>query len=104
VASIAWTISSRAAPVVGQVGGEAALVAESGGQAGLLQHRLQGVVDLDSLAQGLAEGGGADRGHHELLDVHAGVGMGPAVQDVHHGDGKHVRIRATDVAEQRQLR
>ena len=60
------------------------------------------MIHLGALAQCLAEGGSADRGDHELLDVDAGVGMRTAVEDVHHRDGQHVGVRAADVAEERQ--
>ncbi|CDB22339.1 putative uncharacterized protein [Bifidobacterium bifidum CAG:234] len=48
--------------------GEAAFVAEAGVQAFLLQDVLEGVVDLDAGAQGLAVGVEAVRGDHVLLD------------------------------------
>ena len=41
--------------VARQLGGEAALVADAGGEALLLQHRLERVVDLGALLQRLAE-------------------------------------------------
>ena len=85
-----------------EVGREPALVADAGGQAALLDHRLQRVVDLGSPAQRLGEGRRADRGDHELLDVHVVVGVRAAVQDVHHRDRQHVRVRPAEVAEQRQ--
>lgn len=86
-----------------QVRREAALVAEAGGQAALLQHALEGVVDLDAPADGLGEGLRANRGDHELLDVDVGVRVRTAVEDVHHRNGQHVRVRAAQVAEQRQV-
>ena len=46
--------------------------------------------------------GRADRRDHELLDVDVAVGVGAAVEDVHHRHGQQVRGRAADVAEQRQ--
>lgn len=58
------------------------------------------MVDLRTGAQGLGEGGRPDRGDHELLDIHTGVGVGAAVEDVHHRDRQHVAVRAADVAEQ----
>lgn len=61
------------------------------------------MVDLGAPAQGLGEGLRADRGDHELLDVHVGVGVRPAVQDVHHRNGQQVRVRAAQVAEERQV-
>ncbi len=90
-------------PVVRQVGREAALVPEAGRQAALLEHRLQRVVDLRAPLQGLAEGRRADRRHHELLDVDAGVGVGATVEDVHHRHRQQVGVGTADVAEQRQL-
>ena len=90
-------------PVGGEVGGEAALVAEPGGQALLLQHRLERVVDLGALAQRLGEGGGADRRDHELLDVDVGVGVRAAVEDVHHRHRQQVRVGTADVAVERQV-
>ncbi len=84
------------------VGREPALVAEAGGQPLLLQHRLQRVVHLGAPAQRLLEGRRTDRRDHELLDVDAGVGVRAAVEDVHHRHRQDVRVRAADVAEQRQ--
>ncbi len=91
-------------PVVRQGRCEAALVTESGRVAGLLQHALEGVVDLGAVAHGVGEGGRTDRRDHELLDVDVGVGVRATVEDVHHRDGEHVRVGTTEVAEQRQLR
>ncbi len=86
------------------IGGETALVAETGGQPLLLEHRLQRVVHLGAPAQGLLEGRRTDRRDHELLDVDAGVGVCAAVEDVHHRHRQDVRVRTADVAEQRQRR
>ena len=88
--------------VARQVGGEAALVADAGGQALLLQHRLERVVDLGALLERLAERRRADRRDHELLDVDVGVGVGAAVEDVHHRHRQQVGVGPADVAEQRQ--
>ena len=68
-----------------------------------LQDGLERVVDLRAPAQGLAEGLGADRRDHELLDVDVGVGVAAAVEDVHHRHGQDVGVRAADVAEERQV-
>jgi hypothetical protein len=62
------------------------------------------VVDLGAPTQGLAEGSGADRGDHELLDVDIAVGVRATVEDVHHRHGQDVGVRAADVAEERQFR
>ena len=89
-------------PVVLEVGREPSLVAYAGGQAALLDHGLQRVIDLRPPAQRLGEGRRADRGDHELLDVHVVIGVRAAVQDVHHRDGQHVRVRPAEVTEQGQ--
>ena len=47
---------------------------------------------------------GADRDDHELLEVHVVVRVRPAVQDVHHRHGEHVRDRAAEVAVEREAR
>lgn len=82
--------------------GETALVTQPGGQPLVLQHLLQGVVDLRTDAQGLAEGLRADRGDHEFLDIHPGVGVGAAVEDVHHRHRQDVAVGAADVTEELQ--
>ena len=99
----ASAIRSSAARLLLQVGREAALVAEPRGQALLLQHRLEGVVDLGTLLQRLTERRRADRRDHELLDVDVGVGMRAAVEDVHHRHRQQVRVRPAEVAVERQL-
>jgi hypothetical protein len=85
-----------------QIGREAALVAAGGGQAPLLQRGLQRVEDLRAHAQALREGGGAERHDHELLEVHAVVGVGAAVEHVHHRHRQYVRLLAAQVAPQGQ--
>lgn len=87
--------------VAGQLGGEAALVAEPGVQALGLQHRLQRVVGLGTPPHRLGERARADRRDHELLDVDVGVGVRAAVEDVHHRYRQQVRVGAAHVAVQR---
>ena len=60
--SIAFMTNSSASSVDWQVRGETALVADGGVVAGVLQHLLQGVEDLDAVAQALGEGRRARRG------------------------------------------
>ncbi len=48
--------------------------------------------DLGRGPDGLGKGRQAGRRDHELLEVDAVVGMGPAVEDVDQRDGKRVRI------------
>ena len=69
----------------------------------LVQDALEHVVGLGAPAQRLAEAGRADRHDHELLEVHAVVGVDPAVQHVHHRHGQHVGVGAADGAVQRDL-
>ena len=85
-----------------EVGRETALVTHAGGQPALLEHRLERVVGLRAPAHRLGEGRRAYGGDHELLDVHVGVRVRAAVEDVHHRDGQHVRVRAAQVAEELQ--
>jgi hypothetical protein len=66
------------------------------------QHRLERVEGLRAPAQRLGEGLRADRRDHELLDVDRIVGVRAAVDDVHHRHRQQVRVRAAEVAEQRQ--
>src|SRR5450756_666802 len=90
--------------VVLEVRSETALVAQTGSEALGLQHGLERVVDLDAGAQRLAVGARTDRRDHELLDVHVRVRVRTTVEDVHHRDRQDVRVRAADVAEERQVR
>jgi hypothetical protein len=82
--------------------GEAALVADGGGQAAVVQHALEHVVGLGAPAQRLGEAGRAHRHDHELLEVDVVVGVGAAVEHVHHRHRQHVGVGAADVAVQRQ--
>ena len=87
-----------------KVGGKAALVAHAAAQAGLVQHALEGVVDLGAPTQALGKARGAHRHDHELLEVDVVVGMHAAVENVHHGRGQQVSVDAAQVLVQRQAR
>ncbi|MNX46846.1 hypothetical protein D3C86_773940 [compost metagenome] len=91
--------------VVGRVdlGRIAALVADGGVQAAGLEDLLERMEDLRAAAQGLGEGGRADGHDHELLDVDRVVGMGAAVDDVEHRNGKGTGRDAADVAVERHV-
>ena len=67
-----------------------------------MQRRLQMVEHLGAHPQRLGEGARADGHDHELLEVDAVVGVGAAVEHVHHRHGQHVRGLAAEVAPQRQ--
>ena len=83
---------------------EAALVAEAGVQAFLLQDVLQGVVDLNACTQSLAVGVEAVRGDHVLLNVGGEVSVSATVHDVHVRNRQDVAVGAADVAVQRLAR
>ena len=87
-----------------KVGGKAALVAHAAAQAGLVQHALEGVVDLGAPTQALCKARSAHRHDHELLEVNVVVGMHAAVENVHHGRGQQVGVDAAQVLVQRQAR
>ena len=71
-----------------EVGGEPALVADGGLVALLLQNGLEVMEDLAAHADGLGDAAGAHGQDHALLEVEVVVGVGPAVEDVHHRDGE----------------
>ena len=100
--SMASTSSCTASSLEREVGREAALVADGGGQAAVVEHLLEHVVGLGAPPQRLGEAGRADRHDHELLEVDVVVGVGAAVEDVHHRHRQHVGVGAADVAVQRQ--
>ncbi len=81
---------------------EAALVADGGREAFLLQDALQVVEDLGAAAQRLGERLEAERDDHELLHFEAVVGVRAAVDDVHERRRQHARLRAAEVAPERQ--
>ena len=66
------------------IGGEAALVADIGVMASVLQGLLQAVEDLGAHAQALGEGVSAGGQDHEFLDVDGIVSVRAAIDDVHH--------------------
>ena len=88
----------------GQVGGEAALVADIGVVARVLQLLAQGMEDFRAHAQGFREALRAGRQDHELLDVDRIVGMGTAVDDVHHRRRQDAGRDAAQIAVQGQAR
>ncbi len=86
-----------------QVRRKAALVADIGVVAGLLQLALEGVEDLRAAAQRFSEALGADRHDHEFLEIDRIVGMHTAIDDVHHRHRQHARRGAADIAIQRHV-
>jgi hypothetical protein len=81
-----------------EVGCEAALVATRGPQARVVQRLLQRVEDLGPHPQALGERRRARRHDHELLEVDLVVGVGAAVEHVHHRHGQDRRLLPAEVA------
>lgn len=78
-------------------GSETTLVTYSGGEATVMKHFLEVVEYLGAHADTFLEAACADGTDHELLEADGGVGVCTAVDDVHHGNGKHVAVAATDI-------
>ena len=85
-----------------QVGREAALVADIGVVARLLERALERMEGLRAPAHGVGEGRRADRQDHELLEVDRIVGMDAAIDDIHHRRRQDARRRSADIAVERQ--
>ncbi len=88
--------------VGGEVGCEAALVADGRAETAVVQRALQRVEDFCPHAQALREARRAAWHDHELLEVDLVVGVRAAVEHVHHRHGQHPRGLAAEVAPQRQ--
>ncbi len=88
-----------------EVGREAALVADRGRVAARGEALLQRVEDLGADAQALGEAARPGRHDHELLEVDRVVGVGAAVEHVHHRHRQQRRLLAAvelrQVAEER---
>ena len=85
-----------------QVGREAALVADVGVEARLLQQGFERMESLRAPAHRLLQGGRAERHDHEFLEVDGVVGVDPAVDDVHHRHRQNARRGSPDIAIERQ--
>ena len=78
-------------------GSESTFVTDGGGKTAVVEDFLERVEDFRAVADGLAEGRRADGHDHEFLEVDRCVGVGAAVDDVHHRDGKHLGVRTAEV-------
>ena len=86
-----------------QLGRESAFVAHQGDITFGFEHTLKRLVNLGAPAQAFREGFSAERHSHELLEVGGlPASVRAAIQDVHHRDGKHVRVNPTQIAVKRQ--
>ena len=59
--------------------------------------------DFGAPAQGIGKAFGANGHGHELLEVYVVIGMGPAVDDVHHRHWKDIGVHSPEVAVQWHL-
>ena len=84
------------------VRGEAPLVTDGRGKFFILEHLFQSVEGLDAGAEGLVEGVEAQGHHHKLLHVERIVGVGTAIDDVHHRRGQQPGRGAAEIAVERQ--
>ncbi len=84
--------------VVGEVGSEAAFVADVGIEFAAFENFFEGMKDLGGGAKGFAEGGCADGHDHKLLDIESIVGVFATVNDVAHGCGECGGVDTADVA------
>ncbi|EAU43788.1 probable phosphopyruvate hydratase [Salipiger bermudensis HTCC2601] len=84
-----------------ELGGEAALVAETGRHARRRELFLQGVEDFRAHAHRLADVFRADRHDHEFLDVDRVVRVLAAIDDVHHRHREDAGGGAANVAIER---
>ena len=80
---------------------EAALVADAGRHALLVQDVLERMEDLGREAQRFREGVRAARHEHELLHVERVLRVRPSVHDVQHRHGQNVRAAPTEPAVER---
>ncbi len=78
-------------------GSETAFVADGRGEAAILENLLEVVEDFSAVAESFLEGGSADGANHELLERDRRVGVGTAIDDVHHRHGQGVCVRAADI-------
>ena len=102
-ASIALTAIVERRLGRGQVGREAAFVADVGVEPGLLELALERLEHFRTPAHRLAQARRAERHDHEFLEVDRIVGVHAAVDDVHHRRRQDARRRSADIAIELQV-
>ena len=80
---------------------EAAFVAHIGAVAGVRQRLFERMENFRAAAHGVRKRVRADRHNHEFLDINGIVGMGAAVDDIHHRHRQQMRVGAADKTVQR---
>ena len=83
-------------------GSESAFVADRGVVSPFLEHVFQRMKCFRAPAQRLAEAGGADRHDHEFLEIYVVIGMGAAIENVHHGNRQKAGAGAPQIAIERR--
>ena len=69
----------------------------------IFQNVLEGVKNLGAVTERFRKSRSAARHDHEFLKIDRGIGMGAAVQDVHHRNGKNARVSAAKITKQRNI-
>ena len=90
--------------VVFNAGGKAALVADGGAHALVMDDFLEGVEHFSTPAQGFTKARCAHGNDHEFLDIERVVGVRAPIDDVHHRHWQLHATHAAEVAVQRQAR
>src|SRR5439155_18052206 len=85
-----------------EIGSEAAFVADSCGEFLIVQNLLQMMKGLHAGSKSIGECVEPRWDDHELLDVQSIVGMGAAVDHVHHRHGEGAGARTAEVQKERQ--
>ena len=80
-----------------QVGCETAFVANVGVVSLALQHAFKGVENLCTHTERFLEAGCACRHDHEFLNINVVVGVGAAVDDVHHRQRQLAGVGSADI-------
>ncbi len=62
-----------------------------------MEHLLEVVEHFSAHADTFLEAACADRTDHEFLEADGSVRMSATVDDVHHRNGEHVAVAATDI-------
>ena len=81
---------------------KSALISDGCAQATAFQQLSKGMEHFGTHTDAFLDRGSANRTNHEFLEGNGSVGVGTAVDDVHHRNGQRVGVAATDVAVERQ--
>ena len=85
-----------------QARGETAFVADRRVESAFFEHAFERMERFRTHLNCLTEALRADRHNHEFLEINRSVGVRAAVDDVHHRNREHLRVRAAEVFVKRQ--